>query len=472
MNLKRKILALVALLAVPVLAGCGASSAANGSDDSAGNKADPQQAAYDWSTYYDPIYVSTTFSVSTTQNPYSLQKTRSVYLCLESPTSIYWCTPDDTQSSGYAFITRTPLYTNENYSAAAVGTVVVNNLTYSKLQYVWAVDNPISDKVIFSTNMGWNGLNIDGTDRGRCSFMLPVVYYNSAALPTSSSKFKTWRTAINNAGAIAFRTNYGVGGTTAYPQIKIPSSQTHVMPGAFTGCTSLKSVDLTYNTIKYIDTQAFEGCTGMSTITLPDSVTNIGFAAFANCTSLAFVHIPATIVDIDLNAFYRCTSLKSLDFAGNATYTLNTAAEGDTAGDGINDAKSMVLIDNGTKLYFVLPGCSAFTIPTTVTEISVNAFASCTFITSMVIPEGVTILRRSAFLNCLALTSITLPVSLTNIYDFVFGFDTALTTINYSGTLAQWSAVTKATNWHGSGTQSVPSTTVVTCTDGTVSIND
>lgn len=463
MNLKRKLLALVALLAVPLLGGCGTSSESG----EAGNKANPQAATtYSWSS---PFYVQATFSTATSGY---LTVSRSVYLCFTSPTDVHWCTRTYSSYYGqyiYSQISRTPLYKTGGSGYLSAGTVVVNNLTYSNLQYVWAVDNPISNYVIFASNMGWNGMTVTSNSEASTSFMLPVVYYNSANLPATYSAYTTWKSNITSAGNIVFRTSCGIGGATSTPTIKIPLTQTHVMPGAFTGCTSLKSVDLTYNVVTSIDTQAFQGCTSLQSITIPSSVTKIGFSAFANCTSLTSVTIPTSVTFIDLNAFYRCTSLKSLTYAGNSVYTLNTAAEGDTPGDGINDAKSIVMIDNGTKLYFALPGCSSFTIPATVTEISVNAFASCLNLTSITIPEGVTVLRKSAFLNCSALTTVNLPSTLSSLGEYCFAFDGVLATINFAGTKAQWATVTRGLNWHG-GNPTVPTTTVITCSDGTTSL--
>jgi hypothetical protein len=458
MNLKRKILALVALLAVPLLGGCGATSESG----EAGNKANPQAATtYTWSS---PFYVQATFSTATSGY---LTVSRSVYLCFASPTDIHWCTYSS--SYGYSKISRTPLYKTGGSGYLSAGTVVVNNVTYSNLQFVWAVDNPLSNYVTFATNMGWNGMTVTSSSAANVSFMLPVVYYNAANLPATYSAYTTWKSNITGAGNVVFRTSCGLGGATSTPTIKIPRTQTHVMPGAFTGCTSLKSVDLTYNTVTSIDTQAFQGCTGLSTIVIPNSVTKIGFAAFANCTSLASVTIPTSVTYIDLNAFYRCTSLKSLIYPGNSVYTLNTAAEGDTAGDGIDDANSLVMIDSGTKLYIAMPGCSSYAIPSTVTEISVNAFASCLNLTSITVPEGVTVLRKSAFLNCSALTTVSLPSTLTSIGEYCFAFDGVLATINFAGTKAQWATVTRGLNWRG-GSPTVPTTTVVTCSDGTTSL--
>ena len=93
------------------------------------------------------------------------------------------------------------------------------------------------------------------------------------------------------------------------------------------------------------------------------------------------------------------------------------------------------------------------------------AFSYCNGLTSVTIPDSVTSIGNSAFYDCTGLTSITIPDSVTHIDDYAFNYCTSLTTINFNGTMEQWNAVSKGTNWK----TNVPATQVV-CTDGTVSI--
>lgn len=60
-----------------------------------------------------------------------------------------------------------------------------------------------------------------------------------------------------------------------------------------------------------------------------------------------------------------------------------------------------------------------------------------------------------------------IPNSVTNIRNGAFNWCTSLTSINYNGTVEQWNTITKDSSWHFQ----VPSTTVVTCTDGTVELD-
>lgn len=67
--------------------------------------------------------------------------------------------------------------------------------------------------------------------------------------------------------------------------------------------------------IEIIDSNAFNNCVKMKSITLPKSVKTIGDRAFASCTSLESIVIPSSVEKVGSNAFYRCTSLSSAEFA-------------------------------------------------------------------------------------------------------------------------------------------------------------
>ena len=94
------------------------------------------------------------------------------------------------------------------------------------------------------------------------------------------------------------------------------------------------------------------------------------------------------------------------------------------------------------------------------------AFSGCTGLTSIVIPDGVTSIGDYAFQNCTGLTSIVIPDSVTSIGERAFSYCKNLRSISFAGTVYQWNAITKGSNWK----YEVPATEVI-CSDGTVPLN-
>ena len=83
------------------------------------------------------------------------------------------------------------------------------------------------------------------------------------------------------------------------------------------GCIGLKTVDLTsYSKLETIGDHTFEDCTGLTSITIPDSVTSIGFEAFRGCTGLTSITIPERITLIGSCTFYNCSSLTEVTYKG------------------------------------------------------------------------------------------------------------------------------------------------------------
>ena len=108
--------------------------------------------------------------------------------------------------------------------------------------------------------------------------------------------------------------------------------------------------------------------------------------------------------------------------------------------------------------------CTSLTIMTignSVTTIGEYAFSYCTSLTNVTIGDSVTNIGDSAFINCTSLTSVTVGDSVTSIEAVAFASCTSLTNLTYEGTVAQWRAITKGTNWnYRTGTYTIH------CTDG------
>ena len=102
----------------------------------------------------------------------------------------------------------------------------------------------------------------------------------------------------------------------------MPSSITSLNSYVFSGCTNLKEITLP-NGITEIGWASFYGCR-LSSIVIPEGVTSIGWEAFHQCEALQIVTLPDSIQNIDMDAFSGCINLKEVTYR-ETTYTTEEA---------------------------------------------------------------------------------------------------------------------------------------------------
>ena len=172
---------------------------------------------------------------------------------------------------------------------------------------------------------------------------------------------------------------------------------------AFYGCSGLTSLTIP-SSVTSIGGEAFRDCSGLTSLTIPSSVTSIGDSAFFGCSSLTSLTIPSSVTSIGNNAFYGCSSLTSLTIPSSVT-SIGYAA--------FSDCSSL----------------TSLTIPSSVTSIGDYAFFGCSSLTSLTIPSGVTSIGEAAFSGCSGLTSLTIPSSVTSIGNYALKGCSGLTSI-------------------------------------------
>jgi hypothetical protein len=107
---------------------------------------------------------------------------------------------------------------------------------------------------------------------------------------------------------------YNCSGLTS---VTIPNSVIGIGTGAFAGCSGLTSVEIP-DGVTSIEEWAFAECSTLSSVTIGNSVTSIGNYAFQYCSSLTSITIPNSVTSIGYEAFRYCSSLKSVYYTGTA----------------------------------------------------------------------------------------------------------------------------------------------------------
>ncbi|MCP5528064.1 MAG: leucine-rich repeat domain-containing protein [Verrucomicrobiales bacterium] len=147
---------------------------------------------------------------------------------------------------------------------------------------------------------------------------------------------------------------------------------------------------------------AFYGNPGLTTVTIPDSVTVIQGGAFRGCASLKSMMVPAGVIEIGSGPFALCKNLAAIEVdPQNPAYV---SLEG-------------VLFNQERTTLIQCPGGRAgdYTIPSGVIDVGWHAFAGCTRLTRVTIPDGVTYIGYRAFAECAGLARVEIPISVTNI---------------------------------------------------------
>ena len=139
-----------------------------------------------------------------------------------------------------------------------------------------------------------------------------------------------------------------------------------------------ESVDYNGNTypVTSIGISAFQNCSGLTSIIIPNSVKSISSYAFRDCSGLTSITIPNSVTSIGNYTFYGCSGLTSVTIPNSVTSIGSYAFEG-------------------------CWGLTSVTIPNSVTSIGSYAFWGCSGLTSVTIPNSVTSIDYRAFSGCI-----------------------------------------------------------------------
>ena len=223
--------------------------------------------------------------------------------------------------------------------------------------------------------------------------------------------------------------NQAFDGCSSLTSLTLPSSVTSIGSSAFSGCSGLTSLTLP-SSVTSIEWSAFSGCSGLTSLTLPSSVTSIGGSAFSGCSGLTSLTLPSSVTSIGESAFSGCSGLTSLTLPSSVT------SIGSSAFRGCSGLTSLTLPSSVTEIgWYAFYGCSgltSLTLPSSVSSIGSFAFSGCSGLTSLTLPSSVTSIGESAFRGCSSLASLTLPSSVTSIGKSAFEGCSGLTSIYVS----------------------------------------
>ncbi len=179
--------------------------------------------------------------------------------------------------------------------------------------------------------------------------------------------------------------------------------------------------------VTQIGMSAFENCTSITSVTIPDSIVEIGFEAFSFCTSLINLTIPNSVNIIGEGAFRGCSGLVSmtLPFVGESRDSLGASAVfgyifGTNSYLGGTEATQEFSTDYDNIISYYLPTSLTTVVLTDMVALPFGAFSFCYNLTSITLPSNLTSIADYAFLFCEGLTYFTIPFGVTSIGNLAF----------------------------------------------------
>lgn len=227
---------------------------------------------------------------------------------------------------------------------------------------------------------------------------------------------------------------------------------------AFLGCSTLTTLTLP-DSLTNIEMFAFSNCTGLKNLVIPDSVTGIEYGAFQSCSNLESVHIGIGVKNVGSYAFGSCDKLSKV-YIKDLKKWCNISFEH----FGSNPLNCSTL-NCENKLYLNDVLVTKITIPEDVETVGGFAFERCYDVTEVVISEGVKTIGKYAFRACTAMTTLTISSTVTKIDEYAFYYCTSLSTIRFEGTVEQWNKISFGSEW----CNNISATTVI-CDDGNVTL--
>ena len=288
--------------------------------------------------------------------------------------------------------------------------------------------------------------------------------------------------------------NYAFANCDNLPEVVIPETVTNIGEGAFSDCENVEKVvwsdklteipkytfkncvslkDINFGNVQSIGTSAFDTCTSLTSVNIPDSVTNIGDHAFSGCSSLVIDKLPTNVTVYDDGVFNECKAFTLSEIPEGVTHIWSGAFAGCEfpnsitlpvsikVARGLNGCKKLILKEGVTKLDSQIKYCSEVEeviLPETLTEIGNRVFEGCDLLKSVTIPkslelcpgalsgggpafefssietvtfeEGTEKIHNALFYNCGSLKTVNIPDTVKTIGQYAFYWCGNLESVN------------------------------------------
>ena len=201
------------------------------------------------------------------------------------------------------------------------------------------------------------------------------------------------------------------------------------------GASGSLTIPSTYNgySVKAIDKYAFYNCQYLTSVTIPNTVTEIYMGAFENCPKLTSVSLGSSVRNIDSDAFYDCVQLSSITFPNSVKII------GQSSFQNCRSLKSVTIPNSvehlGAYAFMNCTNITNVTMGNGLTCINESSFESCTKLNSVVIGSKVSVIYAYAFANCSKLATVTMPATVKDIGWGSFEGCSNIKKVYYSGTI-------------------------------------